>query len=130
MQIRLDPASPIPPFEQVRGQLSLQVASGRLLPGQRLPTIRQLATDLGLAKGTVARAYRELELSGIVEAQGRAGTFVAAEPPVAYSVLERRQRLREAAERYAGEVMQINVDLLTALDAAELALVERSELPA
>ena len=127
MQIRLDPNSPIPPFEQLRGQLSLQVASGRLLPGQRLPTIRELATDLGLAKGTVARAYRELELSGIVVGRGRAGTFVSAEPPVAYSVVERRQRLAEAAERYAAEVQQINVDLVSALDAAETALLERAD---
>lgn len=127
MQIRLDPNSPIPPFEQLRGQLSLQVASGRLLPGQRLPTIRELATDLGIAKGTVARAYRELEVSGIVVGRGRAGTFVSDEPPVAYSVVERRQRLQEAAERYAGEVSQINVDLVSALDAAETALLEQPD---
>ena len=123
MQIRLDPDSPIPPFEQLRAQLSIMVASGRLVPGQRLPTIRQLAADLGLARGTVARAYRELEMSGIVVARGRAGTFVSAEPPVAYGVVERRQRLQDAAARYAAEVTQINVDLVVALEAAEEALI-------
>jgi len=98
------------------------VASGRLVPGQRLPTIRQLATELGLAKGTVARAYRELESSGIIEGRGRAGTYVAAEPPVAYTVVERRERLKDAAERYASEVRQMNVGPDAALEAAEAAL--------
>ena len=124
VQIRVDPTSRIPPFEQVRGQLSLMVASGRLLPGQRLPPIRQLAADLGLAKGTVARAYRELEVAGIAVGRGRAGTFVSAEPPVAYSVVERRERLAEAAARYAAEVNQINVEVPVALEAAEAALTQ------
>ena len=54
---------------------------GRLAPGTRLPTVRDLAARLGLAVNTVARAYRELETAGIVETHGRQGTFVARRDP-------------------------------------------------
>lgn len=69
---------PTPPFEQVRRQLAALVASGALAPDQRLPPVRQLAADLGLAVGTVARAYRELEEAGAVTTRRGAGTRVAA----------------------------------------------------
>jgi len=73
----IDPASPTPPFEQLRAQLLAQMQAGELAAGARLPTVRQLASDLGLAPGTVARAYKELEASGAIETRGRAGTVVA-----------------------------------------------------
>lgn len=53
------------------------VRDGHLTPGERLPTVRELAGELGLAVNTVARAYRELEGAGIIETRGRHGTFVA-----------------------------------------------------
>jgi DNA-binding transcriptional regulator YhcF (GntR family) len=74
--ISYDPRSPIPPYEQVRGQLARQVQSGELAPGTRLPPVRRLAGDLGLAVNTVARAYRELEAAGLVATRGRNGTVV------------------------------------------------------
>jgi GntR family transcriptional regulator len=76
-ELRIDLSRPVPPYEQLRTQVSGQVASGQLAPGSRLPTVRQLAGDLGLAPGTVARAYAELEAEGVVISQGRRGTFVA-----------------------------------------------------
>jgi len=72
----IDTDSPTPPYEQVRSQVVALVRSGALAPGTRLPTVRRLAGDLGLAANTVARAYRELERAGIVETRGRHGTFV------------------------------------------------------
>jgi DNA-binding transcriptional regulator YhcF (GntR family) len=74
--IGYDPGSPVPPYEQVRAQLARQVQDGTLAPGTRLPTVRRLAGDLGLAVNTVARAYRELEAAGLVETRGRNGTVV------------------------------------------------------
>ena len=65
-----------PPYEQIRAQLAEQVAAGRLAPGTRLPTVRALAESLGVASNTVARAYRELEHSGVVSTRGRNGTVV------------------------------------------------------
>ena len=107
--LRIESRSKIPPFEQLRAQLSLMVSAGRLLPGQRLPPIRQLADRLDLSPGTVARAYRELEYAGIVEGRGRAGTFVTDAPPIAYSVQERERRLAEAAETFATVARQLDV---------------------
>ncbi|MEZ5214395.1 MAG: GntR family transcriptional regulator [Microbacterium sp.] len=56
--IVIDPASPVPPFEQLRSQIVAEIAADELVPGERLPTVRRLAEDLGVAPGTVARAYR------------------------------------------------------------------------
>lgn len=75
--IEVDPAAAEPPYEQVRRQVAALVAAGELAAGEKLPTVRQLATDLGLAANTVARAYRELEAGGVVATHGRRGTFVS-----------------------------------------------------
>ncbi len=75
--ITIDPQAAEPAFEQLRQQVAGQVDSGELRPGDKLPTVRTLATELGLAPNTVARAYRELEASGIVDTRGRSGTFVS-----------------------------------------------------
>lgn len=93
--ITIDSRSPVPPYEQLRSQLARQVHDGVLAVGTRLPTVRRLASDLGLAVNTVARAYRELEDAGLVEGRGRAGTFVAAAGEQA------RERAGQAAMEYA-----------------------------
>jgi len=77
--LTLDPASPVPPFEQLRTRIAALATSGELPPGTRLPTVRQLAADLGLAANTVARAYRELETDGVVATHGRRGTTVSSQ---------------------------------------------------
>ncbi|MGA5036243.1 GntR family transcriptional regulator [Streptomyces capoamus] len=78
--VRVDTTSPVPPYEQIRAQLAALIATGRLREGERLPTVRQLAADLGLAAGTVARAYRELETASLIRTRRGAGTRVAAPP--------------------------------------------------
>lgn len=78
-KIDVQPDGPL--FEQVRTQLIEAVREGALPAGTRLPTVRELAGQLGLAVNTVARAYRELEAAGIVETRGRFGTFVAGSDP-------------------------------------------------
>ena len=75
--LRIDPASSEAPYEQVRRQIAEAAAAGIFAPGHKLPTVRQLASDLGIAANTVARAYRELEADGVVETHGRNGTLVA-----------------------------------------------------
>jgi len=79
--LHLDVAAARPLFDQLRTQVIEGVRDGRLPPGTRLPTVRELAGQLGLAVNTVARAYRELETAGIVETRGRFGTFVARADP-------------------------------------------------
>ncbi|CAN5349803.1 hypothetical protein BH09ACT12_BH09ACT12_28370 [soil metagenome] len=73
----LDPSSEDPPFEQLRVQLAGRAACGELPAGTKLPTVRALAEQLGLAANTFARAYKELEADGVVVTEGRRGTFVA-----------------------------------------------------
>jgi len=114
--ITIDAGSPVPPYEQVRGQLAAQISDRTLAAGTRLPTVRQLATDLGLAPNTVAKAYRELESAGVIETRGRAGTFVgtAGETGRAAAVA--------AAREYAATVRALGIDRDEARRIVEAAL--------
>jgi len=124
MVLRLDERSHIPPYEQLRAQLSVMIGAGYLEPGTRIPTVRDLAELLALAPGTVARAYRELERDGLIEGRGRRGTFVVDEPPGSEPVDERRRRLEAAAETYALAVRQLGVQPDAALDAVRAAFAK------
>ncbi|UIK88219.1 GntR family transcriptional regulator [Arthrobacter polaris] len=75
--IIIDLGTATPPYEQVQTQIASLIAVGELPPGTRLPTVRSLAGDLGLAAGTVARAYKELEAAGVLTTNRRQGTVVA-----------------------------------------------------
>jgi DNA-binding transcriptional regulator YhcF (GntR family) len=102
--IVIDADSFVPPFEQVRTQIAAQVLDGTLVVGTRLPTVRRLADDLGLAVNTVARAYRELEEAGIVETRGRGGTIVTAGGD------QVRARAQAEAQRYANLIHKLGLD--------------------
>lgn len=78
---RIDQTTAQPLFDQLRLQIIEAIRAGRLPAGSRLPTVRELAVDLGMAANTVARTYRELEAAGVLETRGRSGTFVAASDP-------------------------------------------------
>lgn len=78
MIVEVDPGSPVPVFEQLRAQIERLIASGQLAPGAKLPPIRHLAADLGLARGTVNKVYDALARDGLVETAGRHGTVVLA----------------------------------------------------
>jgi GntR family transcriptional regulator len=122
MRIRLDHSTPVPPFEQIRAQLALRVAAGRLKPGDRLPTIRSLATELEVSTNTIARAYRELINAGIAEAAGRRGTRITATPPVAHDVAQRTEQIQEAADRFALAAHVLNATTDEALEAIIVAI--------
>ncbi|MFF7393772.1 GntR family transcriptional regulator [Streptomyces scabiei] len=104
------------PYEQVRAQISEQARSGALPVGYRLPTVRGLAEQLGLAANTVAKAYRALETDGVIETRGRNGTFVAA----AGSAAEREAAV--AAGAYAERARRLGLSETEALAAARDAL--------
>lgn len=76
MRFSLDADSPVAPYQQICDQVVAGVRSGALATGIRLPTVRGLAAELGLAVNTVAKAYKQLEAEGHVETRGRAGTVV------------------------------------------------------
>ena len=109
MRLRVEAGSAVPPYEQLRRQLAQLAGGGELPAGTRLPTVRALAEQLGLAANTVARAYRELEAGGLVETRGRGGTFVAA------GADRTAQRARELADRYAAQTRQLGLPAEEAL---------------
>lgn len=114
LEVAVDADSGVPPYEQVRDGIRAQVDDGSLAPGFRLPPVRALATSLGLAPNTVARAYKELEAAGVVETRGRAGTFVAGRG------VERA--LRSAAASYVADVRGLGLSDEEALAAVRRAL--------
>ena len=128
MILRVEPRSPVPPYEQIRAQVTTMIEAGVLPGGARLPAIRQLAADLGLAGGTVARAYRELEASGAIVTRGRHGTFVSGEA-VRGNGDDRAGRLAEAARSFALQVRQLGVEPDEALVTATKALEEIEAVP-
>jgi DNA-binding transcriptional regulator YhcF (GntR family) len=123
--LEIDPASAVPPFEQMRAQITGLITGGTLPPGTQLPPIRQLAGDLGLAPGTVARAYRELEQAGLVASRGRHGTRVTAAAE-RQAITPNTAHLDEAAATFAAAAGRSGSDLEQALDAVRRAF-SRSE---
>jgi DNA-binding transcriptional regulator YhcF (GntR family) len=118
LEVTIDADSATAPFEQVRTQIASAVADGQLTPGTRLPTVRRLAADLGLAANTVARAYRELEADGVIATHGRGGTFVRSDvldDPAAGSPAA--DLARAAADVYVHAVRRLG---LTAQEASRL----------
>lgn len=108
--IIVDSGSPVRPFEQIRGQLADLIRSGSVEGGQRLPSIRQLAADLRVAPGTVAKAYAELEEAGLITTSRAHGTRVRAGQTTASGLLD-------AALVYATAARSVGVDLTEALAA-------------
>jgi DNA-binding transcriptional regulator YhcF (GntR family) len=124
VQIAVDTSSPVPAYEQIRVQVDTMVATGVLPPGTPLPTIRQLAADLGLAAGTVARAYRELESSGMVISRVRHGTVIADAPTRRLPATETRRRLDHAASAYLLAARQLGVPGDKAIEAVRLLVAD------
>ncbi len=112
----VDLDSGVAPWRQVRDQLLRLIRTGALPVGSRLPTIRQLAGDLGLAAGTIARVYRELEAGGVLRTARRQGTVVAAVPATTLP-----DALAEAAAVYAARAAELGVDPHTAAAAVHAA---------
>ena len=109
VRIKVDPRGDRPASAQIVRQIRAAVDAGRLVPGERLPTVRALAERLDVVPNTAAKAYRELEEDGYLQGRGRAGTFVADTPPApagdpavalrgaAQAYLHRAARLRQTA---------------------------------
>lgn len=112
--LTIDPDSPVPPFEQLRGQLDQQIRSGALPPGAQLPTVRQLAADLDLAKNTVVRAYRALEDAGLVVGDRRRGTVVLERTT---TPADRDRFIVDAARRFASDMAGADVHVEEAIAA-------------
>ncbi len=108
-ELRIDTASSVPPFEQLKQTIVEAARSGEMAPGTRLPTVRGLAEQLSLAAGTVARAYRELEELGVIETRGRSGSFVSWSADAAEAGLQR------LAAAYLARAHELGIERVRAL---------------
>lgn len=81
MRFSIDVKSGVPLYRQIIEQVKVRVARGDVGPGDQLPTVRQLAVDLSINPNTVIRAYRELEIQGVLETHQGSGTFVSSRKP-------------------------------------------------
>lgn len=102
--VAVDTTSGVPPWRQIREQIDRVAGSEKLPAGSRLPTIRQLAADLGIAASTVARAYRALEASGVTRTARRRGTVVAVRRDPT------PEPLRVAAAEYVARARELGVE--------------------
>lgn len=118
---RLDSSTGVPFYRQIIDQVLLAVGDGRLKPGTQLPTVRQLAVDLSVNLNTVAKAYREMEIRGIVQTQQGTGTFIAARTGA--KSREKRKALQDLLDRLLANAEALGVPLEDVVEA----LVERAE---
>lgn len=116
LKIAVDPAAATAPYDQLREQIAAQARSGRLPVGYKLPTVRGLAEELGLAANTVAKAYRALESDGVIETRGRNGSFIAAAGDAA------AREAAAAAAAFAERARRLGLDAAAATAAAEQAI--------
>src|ERR1700694_4249466 len=101
--LKLDPNDPPPIYAKLDRTIRFAIAAGRLIPGDKLPTVRQLAVDLRINANTVARVYLALERDGIVETKRGVGTFVLPQRSEAMQTAQRKDNLRNPAEKYLTE---------------------------
>ena len=93
-RFRLDNSSGVPVYRQLIDQVQAGIATGALALGHQLPTVRQVAVDLAINPNTVMRAYRELEIRGVLDTQQGTGTFIAAQQPQIDPELDKADRTR------------------------------------
>jgi GntR family transcriptional regulator len=102
----LDPKSGVPIYRQIQDQIRYGIASGKVRPGEQLPTVRALAVDLSVNPNTVIKAYTELERSGVLTTEQGSGTFVAPLPAVAVTAEDQQAKLRSLCKEFLGQVAQ------------------------
>ena len=109
--VDLDPNDATPIYAQLERGLRAGIATGRLRPGDQLPTVRQLAVDLRVNANTVARVYAELERAGAIETRRGVGSFVAATPSQAHPPREHERRLRAFVTRVLADADRAGFDV-------------------
>jgi GntR family transcriptional regulator len=120
-QRRVDPGDPRPIWRQIEDGLRQEIALGRLVPGDAVPSVRDLARELRVNPNTVARAIQSLADAGVVETRRGDGTYVSQEQPEVGRA-EKASRLRDEAARFASRALALGVRPNEALEAVEAAM--------
>jgi GntR family transcriptional regulator len=107
MSLEIDFRSGIPIYLQVVERIKERIASGRLKPGDQLPTVRSMALELRVNFNTIARAYRILDEVGIISTQQGRGTYILEMPPPEVAEVLRQQSLEALTQRYISEVVRL-----------------------
>ena len=107
LTLQLDFRSGLPIYIQITNQIENQVVGGILKPGDQLPTVRSLASDLRVNFNTVARAYRMLDEARIISTQQGRGTYITEIPPPGVKEKLRNETLEALAKRYIGEALRL-----------------------
>ena len=110
LQFSLDATNGVPFYKQIILQVEMAIADGRLTTGDQLPTVRSLAVDLQVNPNTVARAYSELEIRGIVNTQQGTGTFIS-DQKVEISEVEREKILAEITRSFVSHAVSYGFSL-------------------
>lgn len=110
LSFTLDPKSGVPYYKQVILQVEMAIADGRLITGDQLPTVRSLAVDLKINPNTISRAYRELEIRGIVNTQQGTGTFIS-EKEIELTSVEREKILAQLTRDFIVKVHSYGIEL-------------------
>jgi GntR family transcriptional regulator len=108
----LDPHTGVPVYRQLIDQVQAGVATGSLRSGQQLPTVRQVAVDLTINPNTVQRAYREMEIRGILETQQGTGTFIS------------NQKIERSRDEHARKLAQFTSDFVSRAGASGFTVQE------
>ena len=119
MKFRIDRQTGVPFYRQIIEQAKFAIARGELEPGAQLPTVRQLAVDLSINPNTVIRAYRELEIKGVLETHQGSGTFVGREKPEV-NQLEKRRKLDQIVTEMLAHAASFGFSLDEVAEALEL----------
>lgn len=117
MRLSIDPAGSLPPYRQLLDQIIGQIDNGELSAGTKLPSVRGLATELGIAPNTVAKTYRHLESTGYVDTHGRNGTTVA----TLLAGPQRHSSALELSRQYLAAMAGLGLDPATVLDYVRMA---------
>jgi len=115
MQIRIDNASDRPVYQQIIDQVKRDIALGRIIKNEKLPTVRQLAGQIAINPNTIAKAYRQLEQQGIIVTKAGAGAFVAnLDSNLSRSV--RKKLISDELERIAVDAYHMQIESQTLLE--------------
>jgi GntR family transcriptional regulator len=117
--VSIDPRDATPIYAQLERGLRAAIATGRLRPGDQLPTVRQLAVDIRVNANTVARVYLELERAGVIETRRGVGSFVAASPAKAHPARDHERRLHTFVTRVLADAEAAGVSLDALIDALD-----------